>query len=939
MKPRAPGNPEQTITAPGDDAPATTVPPPTRATGPGAPASSWSYSFPPGTLIEHYEIIRELGHGAMGRVYCARDTKLGRRVAIKFVMSGSTRFTHRFLREARATARCQHENIVVVHAVDEYGGLPYLVLEYLEGPSLAKVIRGRTLPPARCVELVTPVVRALVHAHDFGIVHRDLKPANIVVTNGGSVKVLDFGIAKLMDTHDEDAPALADEGSPLGAVLTNEGGIVGTPPYMSPEQWDGTDIDGRSDIWAVGIAMWEMLAGSRPIQADSLAEYRALATAGSPLPSIATVADVPRALADVVDRCLARDRDDRFATAGQLLEALTACVAASPRAAPVSDEPPYPGLFAFQEGDSHLFFGRQRDVGRVTKLIRERPLVCVTGPSGAGKSSFVGAGLIPALKRSGDPWESFVVRPGRRPVEALAAGLVAVRDTLTEGRTAAEDDAETVARFMAEPGYLGTLLRRYAREQGSNVLLVIDQLEEIHTVGDEAQRAAFTALLSGAADDPVAPIRVVCTLRSDFLDRLAEDRRFLDSVSEGLWFLTPLDRRGLREALVSPARLMGYELESDVVDDMLDSLESTSGALPLLQFTAAQLWEGRDRDQRRLTKASYDASGGVAGTLSHYADEVMETLSSDAQGLARSIFLRLVTPERTRAIVELDELRALAVGREGELDAVLDQLVRARLVVSQSRSHADRPALEIVHESLIAQWDRLRSWLDDSHEDAVFIALVHSTARQWDERGRPSGLLWRGDAMEDARHFKRRFRGELPSLEAAYLSEVFDLADRAARRKRLAVGGIIGVLTAIVIAGAAAWVSVRNAEREAGRQADIADTAVERASTAEETARDRERARALAEQRASEAGKKVELSESELRDALGRAEAQAAEAERSSRRAEQSAQRARESEARARELAESERRYREQAETALEEEKARVKKLEAERKKIITELN
>jgi serine/threonine protein kinase len=152
----------------------------------------------PGVKVgQHYELIRELGRGGMGQVFLARDTRLGRRVAMKFLVSSSSKFTDRFLVEAEATARAGHENIVVIHDVGKFQSLPYMVLEYVEGTSLAKLMESKRMPIGRAIELIVPVVKALVRAHAANLVHRDLKPDNIIVNQSGTVKVLDFGIAKL----------------------------------------------------------------------------------------------------------------------------------------------------------------------------------------------------------------------------------------------------------------------------------------------------------------------------------------------------------------------------------------------------------------------------------------------------------------------------------------------------------------------------------------------------------------------------------------------------------------------------------------------------------------------------------------------------------------------------------------------------------------------
>ncbi|HEY5948281.1 MAG TPA: serine/threonine-protein kinase, partial [Kofleriaceae bacterium] len=153
--------------------------------------------FEAGTRIHQYELIRELGRGGMGMVWAARDTKLGRRVAIKFLLDASRAVADRFLTEARATAQCSHDNIVIIHEVDEIEGMPYMVLEFLEGQTLRDVVNGAGagagLPPSRVVEIALPIARALARAHELGIVHRDLKPENVFVTTAGQVKVLDFG--------------------------------------------------------------------------------------------------------------------------------------------------------------------------------------------------------------------------------------------------------------------------------------------------------------------------------------------------------------------------------------------------------------------------------------------------------------------------------------------------------------------------------------------------------------------------------------------------------------------------------------------------------------------------------------------------------------------------------------------------------------------------
>ncbi|MFT3696252.1 MAG: protein kinase [Kofleriaceae bacterium] len=751
----------------------------------------------PGLRIEHYELIRELGRGGMGQVFLARDTRLGRRVAMKFLVSSSPKFTERFVVEAKVTAAAHHENIVVIHDVGKYGNLPYMVLEYVEGTTLSRMMEGKRMPVGRVIELIAPVVKALVRAHDANIVHRDLKPDNIIVNQSGTVKVLDFGIAKLFA---EGAPTVADAARP--------GGVVGTLPYMSPEQLGTDEVDHRSDLWAVGIIMYEMLAGKHPLEPLTQGVIFGAAASEDPMPSLADdVAGLPDRIVQIVARCLAKKKAARYATASELLSDLEPLLASRTGRHLVADESPYPGLNAFQETDADRFFGRSQDIAGAVAKLREQPIVAVIGPSGAGKSSFVRAGVVPALKASGDAWECIIVRPGRQPLAALATALENLRDSRDSGPQPAGDP---IARLRAEPGFLGTQLRARARKRRSQILLFVDQHEELYTlVPDADERRAFTACLIGAADDTSGPLRVVVAMRSDFLDRAAEDRYFVEELARGLVFLQPPNRAGLEAALAGPLETLGYSFEPGIVASMLETLEATPGPLPLLQFTAAKLWEQRDRQRRVLTREAYERMGGVAGALATHADEVIGTLSSDDQKLVKVVFQRLVTPERTRAIVDQAELRELG----GDVDRIVGVLVSSRLIVVHST------AVELVHESLIKDWPTLRRWLDENQEDAIFLAQLRAAAQQWDQRQRVEGLLWRNEAMEEARLWRSRSQKVLPVREQAFLDAVFELANRAQRARRRIVVGAFAILCALVAAAAVALIMIRDAEKRANERA------------------------------------------------------------------------------------------------------------------------
>ncbi len=865
--------------------------------------------FEPGTRIRHYEVLRELGRGGMGVVYLARDTRLGRRVAIKVLLTRSAELTEDLLGEARATATCNHDNIVIIHEVDEHEGTPYMVLEHLEGANLRQFMRGRKLSTNQAIELIVPVVRALVRAHELDIVHRDLKPENVFVTGGGTVKVLDFGIAALQAEDQGEKP------------------LEGTLPYMAPEQFEPGGVDHRSDLWAVGIMLYELLAGQHPIKpltADGLLWH--VYFLDQPYPRISdALPDLPLRLAQAVDSCLEKRKERRVATAAELLALLEPLLFSRGPRALEEGASPYPGLSAFQEADADRFFGRGADVLQLVTRLRDHPSAAVVGASGVGKSSFVRAGLVPSLRASGESWEVLILRPGREPLEALTRALLSLSQTGAEHR-------DLVRRLRESPGEAGAFLRAHATRQQRQVLVFVDQLEELYTlVPDELERRAFTACLSSIADDAAGPLRLVVSIRSDFLDRLGEDRQFLDDLVRGLHFLQPLPRRALREALERPITQLGYSFESDaLLSEMVDSLSATPGALPLLQFAGTKLWEARDDRRKVLTAASYRQMGGISGVLAQHADQVVSALPIALRSSARGVFQRLVTAEGTRAIVDLEDLESVAADR-GEARAVVEHLAQARLVVVQNRADETSSTVELVHESLISGWPMLRRWLDEGREEALFREQLRAAAKQWEARGKPQGLLWRGEAFEETRQWRTRHPARLPDREQAFLDAVIEMGTRAQRLRRRATFGAIGLLSAIIAAGAIALVQIRRAERAAIREAEVASREASRARQAEDRVTEQlaviereQAAKADAESQVAQGKENLQTANASLKKALQRAESESRLAQTESKRAQDAADATEKTNTRLEKL--------------LADERARAEKLGKERRKIESEL-
>jgi len=913
----------------------------------------------PGVRINQYEMIKMIGEGGMGTVFLARDLRLGRRVAIKFLQSNQPELTQRFLVEARTTARCQHDNIVVIYEVGEHSGTPYIVLEFLNGKPLTTYTEnGQKLPYAKAVEIMCSILRALQCAHEQGIVHRDLKPDNIFVMDSGTIKVLDFGIAKVLQQQ-QGQPALSSGGirmpSPLelatgtNTSLTRVGTIMGTLKYMSPEQWGiGIEIDHLTDIWACGVLLHRMICGRHPLHPLDGNQLVVTAMLELPMPSMAEAApaDVPRELIQIVDRCLLKLKEQRWQSAAELLSALEAFLPGRRTAELKIDESPYAGLSSFQENDAGKFFGRNKEIAAMVTRIRDRPMMAVVGSSGVGKSSFVRAGLVPALKRSGETWETVVIRPGRKPLEALASILSPMVATAANLADEMEEQKKLVETLKKEPGHLGNVLRSRARRDTRRILLFIDQFEELYTlVTDPDERAAFTACLSAVADDATSPLRVVLSIRSDFLDRLAEDQQFLGEITQGLFFLGAPSRDGLRDAIENPAEMAGFKFEMPaIVDDMLDHLETTPGALPLLQFAASKLWEQRDKARKLLTHTAYHSMGGVAGALASHADRVVNELGPTKVALVRAILLRLVTPERTRAIVPMSEL--LELSREvGEVQRLVDEMVNARLLVVQVLDGGKGSTVEIVHESLVQGWPMLRRWLDENQDDAALVDQLRTAARQWQSKNLDPGLLWRGEIADEAKKFRKRYKGPLSDVERAFLDAVVEMEQAAIRKRRVMVVGGFAGLGALVLAAMVALVVIQKSRSEAKTQEKKAVAAQHEAERQLSEVQKKERERQLAEAqriKAEEDKKRVALAKAvtdsqleeskeklqetiqELKLALDETTVAKDAAEKSKRRAEVAADEAKRSQAEAvtakneaeKARAEAERLYKEQYERA-----------------------
>ncbi len=752
--------------------------------GTGNDGGEWE----PPESFDEYKLIRVLGRGSMGSVYLAHDTVLDRSVAVKFVgnVAPDAEDRERFLVEARAVARIQHPNVMVIYRVGELEGHPYLITEYIRGKPLTELTVP--LPWRKALELAIGLARGLSTAHRMGVLHLDIKLANAVLSEDGEIKLLDFSLAKLLEpTVTEHVPSAMDsaaaslaaisaverhmaESKPTGRIdrmaetvkvaalaeaemsrvdgeihnswlrrsspLTQAGTLLGTPHYMAPELWRAESATRRSDVYALGVVLYILLTGKPPTEANSPVELATRVQEQEPRPLLERAPRVDPRLAAIIDKCLRRDPYERFASADEMRSALELLTPMG-RELAIPEGNPYRGLQAFEAQHRALFFGRAAEIKTVVERLRSDPLVVVAGDSGAGKSSLCRAGVLPLLEEGviepGRSWASAVMTPGRYPLQTLQATLSTLFD-MTE---------ETVqVMIQGEPDALVRGLRKQLGEVRGR-LLFIDQLEELTTLGEARETEKVGHILARLASG-IPGLRVLTTVRGDFLTRVAQIPGLGDEIGRSIYLLRPLSPEGAREAIVGPAQTKGVSFENEaLVEDLIQA--GSRGSLPLLQFALAELWEIRDKAAAVIGASDLTKIGGVTGALARHADGALAQLLPAQRHAGRRVLMRLVTIEETRASLIEDEL----VAGEQAAKTALAALVHARLVVV--REVGERVVYEIAHEALLSGWSTLRGWLDEERESRAVRHRLELAVIDWERLGQHRDGLWTTAQLKEAR--------------------------------------------------------------------------------------------------------------------------------------------------------------------------------------------
>jgi WD40 repeat protein len=303
------------------------------------------------------------------------------------------------------------------------------------------------------------------------------------------------------------------------------------------------------------------------------------------------------------------------------------------------------------------------------------------------------------------------------------------------------------------------------------VLLLVDQMEEVFTqTAYEEEQRSFLDAICAAGDDASGPVRVMLTLRDDFLGHLASATSSAKNILQDVVVLKSPSTESLRQVLTKPLEMVGFQYEDPtIVDSMLNAV-GPEGGLPLLQFTARTLWDNRDVKAREIKKAHYMEIGGVQGALAQHAESVLKRFTSQELNVARTLFLRMVTPERTR---RTRPRSALIEGLHEPGDRVLNHLTQSRLVSARRTEDMDEQdaVFEFAHESLLNEWPTLSRWLDESREEIVFLNEVEQAAALWDKRGRRTPELWTGDALRNAIGARSRATTPIPEVVQEFIEE------------------------------------------------------------------------------------------------------------------------------------------------------------------------
>ncbi len=791
-------------------------------------------------IIRGYELEEIIGQGGFGAVFRAHQRVVEREVAIKVILPqyvSDPDFIRGFETEARLIARLEHPFIVPLFDYWRDPDGAYLVMRYFSNSSLKGMIKdeGR-ISLETTARMLHQMAGALDTAHRFNVIHRDIKPANILLDRDSNAYLADFGIAQQLEP-DKESDGDTDEFS-------------GTIAYSAPELFEGKSATAASDIYALGLLVYQMLAGEHPYHMETAIDM----VKAHMLREIPVVPDVPMAVNETLKRATAKVPDVRYHKALDFALAFQKAIGGS--VVDVSERlsteqiiNPYKGLRAFEEADAQDFFGREALASRlISELQTDHPwhqFLAVVGPSGSGKSSVVHAGLVPALRdgnlTGADRWFIVNMVPSAQPLHQLSNALLSI----------AVDPADTISRKLRSDAK--GLIQAVENVLGDNdqLLLVIDQFEEVFTlVDDENERRQFLDLLYTAISTPDSRLWIAITLRADFYDKPLLYEEFGALMQARTQVILPLSIGELQRAITGPAHRVGLEVDTDLVAAIVADVREEPGALPLLQYALTEVFARRDGNT--LTLNAYRESGGVLGALARRAEEVFTQLPPDQQILAEQIFLRLVTlgegSEDTRRRVRYSELTSFTKDI-ATLQAVLDAFGKYRLLTFDRDPDTREPTIEVAHEALIREWKRLRQWLDNNRNDIRLQRMLAVAANDWFKAELDNSYLLTGTRLAQFEDWSKDANVVLGQHEAEFLNESIAEQQRQdrldterqqqqltlERRARQRLQLIVGILVIASIIGIGLTIAVFQQSREAQDERDEAQAARDEAVSAQAT--------------------------------------------------------------------------------------------------------
>jgi phospholipase C len=485
---------------------------------------------------------------------------------------------------------------------------------------------------------------------------------------------------------------------------------------------------------------------------------------------------------------------DGFASA-EMLEAFEHAMSAATRplaaAEHSADFRPYRGLEAFREEDAAFFAGRTAFANDLLRFTLDKNLVAVVGPSGSGKSSVVHAGLVPLLRRQLPPattWDVVTFTPGGDPFHRLASALISLLEPDGSETDRLAEAHKLGDRLAAGEIKLESVIGRVIEKSNGTgrLLFVADQFEELFTLTAEEYRRPFAGTLLGALGK--ARFTLLLTLRADFYSQIITlDRALSDRLASAQVNIGALTRDELRETITCPAKLVGLEFEPGLVERILDDVGSEPGNLPLLEFALTGLWS--NRQGRTLTNYAYNEIGGVTGALAQRAESEFARFTAAEQTAARRLFSRLVRVARPEEGAEDTRQRLELHAADTETEKVAQALARpeVRLLVmgrpEQDAADAN-PTVEVAHEALIRNWDRLRGWLNEDREFLLWRQRTRIQVEQWEQHGGDPGYLLRGVPLSEADRWMLGRRHDLTAAEQRFIEESIGLSQRERAQAR-----------------------------------------------------------------------------------------------------------------------------------------------------------